>query len=258
MFEYEYRPNDIDTELFLSEIPMSLLKENIKSQFENPLEFKDKDNISTFISKYRYTKDNIDIFEDDERDTLQELRDRFYSFMEEIFMDYLGIGINDFEDLSPDDQDDMIHYTYRFFIMNIKKNFVHLILNTLEKNRSMYDVEDDKKKDVTSLSFKRFVTDNADVYILSNLSEIIDEILADDISVDTFFELCDDPGDPCLETRYVQAKFDEFKITGNFTEMYKEMLDSDFISDIESKVRNKILKKYKKIKKEDIAPAVEE
>ena len=169
-------------------------------------------------------------------------------------MDYLGIGINNFEDMSPDDQDEIVHYTYRFFIMNIKKNFVHLILNTLEKNRDRYDIEDDKKKDVTSLSFKRFVTDNADIYILSNLSDIIQEILEEDINVDMFFDLCDDPGDECLETRYVRAKFDDFTITGNFTESYKEMLDPEFVSDIESKVRNKILKKYKKMKKDIEVP----
>ena len=39
MFDFDYTPNDIDTELFLSEIPLSLLKENIKVQFENPLDY---------------------------------------------------------------------------------------------------------------------------------------------------------------------------------------------------------------------------
>ena len=69
-------------------------------------------------------------------------------------------------------------------------------------------------------------------------------ILSQDIDIDDFFENCDD--DECLETRFVASAFDKMKLTGNFVENYIEMLDDDFKSEIESKVRNKILKKYKK------------
>ena len=242
--EYDYSPNDIDSDRFLSDIPVSLMKENIKAQFKDPLENRKKDHISTFISMFNYSKDNYDVYEDEDLDNTIELKDEFYAYIIELFRIYLGIGFNDFEDLSDDEQNELIHYTYRFFIINIKKNFVCLILNYIEKHRDEY-FDDDKKRDVTTLTFKREVTDPADVYILSNLATIINEILAEDIDVDDFFDNCDD-NDYCLETRFVSKQFDEFRLTGNFVRKYIEMLDKDFISSIESKVRNRILKKYKK------------
>lgn len=242
--EYDYSPNDIDSDRFLSDIPVSLMKENIKAQFKDPLENRKKDHISTFISMFNYSKDNYDVYEDEDLDNTIELKDEFYAYIIELFRIYLGIGFNDFEDLSDDEQNELIHYTYRFFIINIKKNFVCLILNYIEKHRDEY-FDDDKKRDVTTLTFKREVTDPADVYILSNLATIINEILAEDIDVDDFFDNCDD-NDYCLETRFVSKQFDEFRLTGNFVKKYIEMLDKDFISSIESKVRNRILKKYKK------------
>ena len=242
--EYDYSPNDIDSDRFLSDVPVSLMKENIKAQFKDPLENRKKDHISTFISMFNYSKDNYDVYEDEDLDNTIELKDEFYAYIIELFRIYLGIGFNDFDDLSDDEQNELIHYTYRFFIINIKKNFVCLILNYIEKHRDEY-FDDDKKRDVTTLTFKREVTDPADVYILSNLATIINEILAEDIDVDDFFDNCDD-NDYCLETRFVSKQFDEFRLTGNFVKKYIEMLDKDFISSIESKVRNKILKKYKK------------
>ena len=117
-------------------------------------------------------------------------------------------------------------------------------MNYINKNRSSYEIDEDKKKDVTYLSFKREVTDPVDVYILSNLHSIIEDILAEEISVDDFFENCDDEN--CLETQFVSREYDNLEIVGNFVDAYREMIDADFISEIESKIRNKILKKYKK------------
>ena len=89
------------------------------------------------------------------------------------------------------------------------------------------------------------MTDPEDIYILANLGEVIDSILTDDITVDDFLEKFDND-ESCLETRFVTDKFDKFQITGNFVERYVDMLDDDFKLELEIKIRNKILKKYKK------------
>ena len=47
-----------------------------------------------------------------------------------------------------------------------------------------------------------------------------------------------------LETEFVSDKYDLIDITGNFVPQYVNMVDSEFKVEIESKVRNKILKKY--------------
>lgn len=243
-FEFEYTPNEIDSDQFISEVPINLMKENIKAQFNDPLEYRKKDHITPFINMYYFSKENADAYEDEDIDNIQELRDDFYQFIQNMFRKYLKIGFVDFSDMSEEDQDQLIHYTYRFFLMNIKKNFINLIMSYIDKEKDTYDVDEEKHKDVTSLSFRKEISDPVDVYILSNLHSIIEDILQKDISVDDFFENCDDNN--CLETRFVSNKYDNNIITGNFVSSYIDMLDSDFIADIESKIRNKILKKYKK------------
>ena len=246
--ELFYEPNEIDSDVLLSEMPLSLMKENIISQFEDPLEYRKKDHITTFLNMYQYSKENANIYEDEEMDNVIELRDDFYTFMQKLFKDYLNIGFVNFDDKSEEEQDNLIHFVYRFFIMNIKKNFVGYILNWIDDHRDiLMDVDGDKKKDVTSMSFKKEITDPIDIYILSNLSNLIDMILdelVEDVLIDDFFEKCSD--EDCLETRFVSNTFDETDISGNFLEKYVDMLDVDFKSEIESKIRNKILKKYKK------------
>lgn len=256
-FEYEYEPNSIDSDQFLSEVSINLTKENIKAQFRDPLEYRKKDHITPFITKYKFSQDNADAYEDEDMDNVIELRDDFYAFIQRMLRDYLSIGFVDFDDMSNDEQDKLIHLTYRFFLINIKRNFVSLIMNYINKNRDSYeDADDDKRRDVTSLSFKREITDPIDIHIISNLHSIIIDILDEDITVDDFFDNCDNDG--CLETLFVKEKFENFEITGNFVPHYIRMLDDDFISDIETKIRNKILKKYRKVKPQKVEVPPEE
>lgn len=243
----DYQPNDITSDIFLSEIPLSLMKENVLSQFKDPLANKKKDHLTTFITMYQRTKEVLEENDDeDEVDNIVELRDDFYSFVLGLFESFLGLGVDNFEGMSEEDQDDLIHYTYRFFIINIKRNFVSYVLNFLNDNRHRFEVEaQEERNDVTALSLKKYISDEVDLYILSNLSQIIDDILHQDIDVDEFFSNCDTE-DMTLETTFVKSMFDKFILTGNFVPYYIEMLDNDFISEIETKVRNKIVKKYKK------------
>ena len=48
--EFDYTPNEIDSDTFLSEVPIALMKENIIAQFEDPLEHRKRDHITTFIN----------------------------------------------------------------------------------------------------------------------------------------------------------------------------------------------------------------
>lgn len=243
--EFEYAPNEINSDMFISEIPLSLMKENIIAQFNDPLEYRKKDHLTTFITMYDYSKENADAFEDEEMDSVNKLRDDFYSFMLEMFHNYLNIGFPEFDNLSDEEQNNLIHFTYRFFLINIKKNFVTFIYNSIMDNKERFLLDEDEiGKDVTTIALKKEVSDQADISILAKLDNVIDTILGDDIDIDDFFEKCDD--DSCLETRFVSEQFDKFNITGNFIAPYISMIDLDFRSTIESKIRNKILKKYKK------------
>lgn len=254
MEEYQYQPNDIESDQFLSEVPMALMEENIKAQFANPMEYRKKDHITTFLGMYYYSLGEINPEAEDmdaEADNLMMLRDEFYTFMRKIMEQYLGLGFVNFEEKSKSEQDRVIHYTYRFFISNIKKNFVCLIMNYLDRNRKLYtDQEDVKRKDITTLALRKEEVDPTDIYIIANLYSLIQEILAEEIDVDEFLENCDDE-ESFLETRFVKEQFDQFELTGNFVPKYIKMISPDFMSEIETKIRNRILSKYTKAKESE-------
>ena len=74
----------------------------------------------------------------------------------------------------------------------------------------------------------------------------IDIILSDeDVTVEKFLEGSRGE-DANLENEYINEAFDDFKINGNFVMNYFKMATEDFRVEVECKVRNKILKKYRK------------
>lgn len=248
--EFIYEPSDINDEMFLSKVPLEIIEESIQNQFINPWEYRKKDYVQTVITKYVISKDNM---VEDELEDLERLNEDFISFMLRMFDIYLDIGVNDIDILEMDDQHELIHLTYRFFIKNMKKNFVNLIINYINENKSeLYD-DLPKKKDVTSLHFKSEIDNEEDATILSNLSTIVNHILSIDFGVDEFLDLCQGDSNT-LENEFVRKKFEDFTLVGNFIEKYTDMVGEDFKIDLESKIRNRILKKYpirKKVKKEE-------
>lgn len=239
---YEYDPNEIENEIFLSELPLDLFLETIRSQFNEPMEYRKNDYVQSFFNKFYFTKNEMT--EDDEEE-VEELYTKFVSFMESLFKEYLGIGLPTLEDEGEEEQKELIHYVYRYFIMNIRKNFVNFIYNYIEDRKDGICDSIEKKKDVTSLSLKKNVTDENDITILSNLSEVISDILDEEFTIDDFFKYSRTDSTE-LEIDFVNDKYENCEITGNFVPYYIKMIDEDLLVEIECKVRNKILKKYKK------------
>lgn len=250
--EYNYQPTDLEDELFLSEVPIELIQSSIKTQFEEPLEYRKKDYVQSFITKYVFSKENL--LEDDVI-MLDVYRDRFLQFIEQIFYDSLSVGFTNLDDMSEDDQHELIHLTYRFFIKNIKKNFVNVISNYIKENKNEILQNYTKKKDVTALNFKTEIDDDYDILVLSQLGDIIEDIIdtlkqSDDVM--EFLNLCISD-EPVLELEYVMNAYNEMELTGNFIENYLNMIDDEFLSEIQSKIRNRILKKYpKRVRKADL------
>ena len=240
--DYGYNPNEVDSEIFLSDIPLSLMKETIRNQFEEPLEYRKNDYLQTFFNKYEFTKENMT--EDDEEE-VEELYSGFISFMEEIFKEFLGIGIPNLDDMSEEEQEEIIRFIYRYFIIDIRKNFVNVIYNYIKERKEKIAERMDKKKDVTYLSLKKYVDDEDEIVILSNLGEVINDILSEEFTIDEFFKYSRTDKNE-LEIDFVSDRYDTCAITGNFVSHYINMVDEELKMEIECKVRNKILKKYKK------------
>ena len=106
------------------------------------------------------------------------------------------------------------------------------------------------------MAFKAEIDDDDEVSILANLSEVIEDIfeeMKNDFDIDQFFDLCE-AEEPSLELSFVRKAYDSLDLTGNFISKYIDLIvDSYFIIEIQSKVRNKILKKYPHRTKNDDA-----
>lgn len=238
-----YVPGDFADEVFLTDFPIEIIENSISSQFRNPFEFRNRDYIQTFISQYEYSINNCD---ETEMESLEEYHDKFIQFILKLFQSKLGIGIPNIEDKVDSEVHEMIHIVYRFFIMNIKRNFINYIYNYVytrkEEIESSFATE--KRKDVTTNSFKEEIGDEYDILVLTNLPKIVNYVLENILPAYEFLTMCMDER-PCLETTFVMEKFEKYEITGNFSNTYASMMLSvDDKSDVISAIRSRILNKY--------------
>lgn len=234
-----YEPGSMEDDVFLSDVPVSLILESIKEQFEDPTSDIKTDYVSTFIDTWDYSKEECE--DDDELRQLRQIKNNFYREIMKLFRENLNLGFPNFEDLSEDSQDDLIKFTYRYFILHIRKNFSHLVQNYIDQNREEILSICDKKKDVTTLAYKKDIDDPDDLLIITNIPEIVNHITQMDFDVEDFLTLS--MGKHDYECEYVNQAYDDVMITGNFVEPYKNYVDSTFKSELIDKVRTKYFKK---------------
>lgn len=248
LLDYQsYTPNDIDSEMMLSQMPLEILEENISNQFKNPFEYRKMDYMSTFITKYKYTKGQLSLLEgedlEDETNALEALRTEFVSFMAATFESYLDIAFPELSDMNEEDQDEILHFTYRFFIVNVKHNFENVVINYIEKYKKEICEEFPKKKDAFTMSYKKEIDDPDDILILSNLNEIMDYILTRPFTVESFMDLTESD-EPSLEKFMVDEWYDNGLVVGNFIDKYLRSIRKRFRIELECSIRNHILSKY--------------
>lgn len=247
-----YVPEDDESSSFLSDIPISLVKNSLESQFECPLEYRKIDYLQKFFDRYENSKslaDNDDDMSDNDQIYIEEMYDQFMAFLPQLFNNYLRLGFPDIELLDDDDRQELYQMTYKFFIKDIKKNFIALVYHYIENHYQELVDTLPRKKDVTTVNFKIEIENDDDVTILSNLSTIIDTALEQPYSVEEFFDYCQTTSSS-IELEYMINAFNNAQINGNFVQAYIAMIDEDFKFEIETKIRGKILKKYP-IRKKD-------
>ena len=101
-----------------------------------------------------------------------------------------------------------------------------------------------KKKDVTTNTLKNMIDDEAYITIMASISDCITHILEDNkITVDEFMELS--RGDDAnVENDFINEKYDDFNINGNFIEQYAGLIDPMTRTEIEVQVRMKIMQMW--------------
>lgn len=244
MFDTDYTSIPVDSEVLLSDEPSELTKEHIRQQFQHPNNMR-FDYVSTFIETYNYTM--MKITDEDVIGEIESVTDSFIQFMINILVKYYNVGFPTIGDKSTDNQLEMLHMVYRYFVLNMKHNITSYCWNYIKKHRDELFDEFPERKDVLSASLLSDGISVADVALIANLYNIINMILGKECDVDEFLAHSDN-NEPRLETEEMIEYYDQFELVGNFTETYMEQAQSDasFIKEVEAKIRNKILKPYKK------------
>ena len=126
----------------------------------------------------------------------------------------------------------------------MKKNYLTFIFNYIVEHKKELAEVLPKKKDVTTNTLKNMISDEGDVTIMASITECVDIILKDEtISVEDFMRLSRG-NDADLENDFINDKYDDFNINGDFVDKYKELIDPITRTEIETQVRIKMLQKY--------------
>lgn len=238
--------NGFDIERILGDLPIDIIKENIKSQIDDPLVFSMNycDQVYETIDEAIGEIGHIDEY----RYELQEMRDEFNTFLILELDNRFGLGI-DSENLSGYEIEMVGKNAYDFFVVNLKTNITNFLLNYISMNKSElagFFTEEYKRKDVTTTNMKKLTKNKDDVIVLSNIISIIYYILDLELDPEDFMELAVEPGECCGEI--VKECVKDFKISNNFVyKLFNEIKYShndiidEFASEICLELQNNII-----------------
>jgi hypothetical protein len=206
--------NGFDIERILGDLPIDIIKENIKSQINDPLTFMTNhcDQVYETLDEAMDEIGHIDEY----RYELQELRDDFNSFLVLELNEGFGLGI-DVDNLQTYEIEDVGKQSYDFFVVNLRENITNFLKNYICLNKSeLASIFNDeyKRKDVTTNNMKKLTKNKDDVIILSNIISILYHVLDLDLDPEDFMELAVEPGEYSGE--YIKECVRNFKIANNF------------------------------------------
>ena len=206
--------NGFDIERILGDLPIDIIKENIKSQIDDPLTFMTNhcDQVYETLDEAIDEVGHIDEY----REELNEMRDDFNSFLILELDRGFGLGI-DIENLQSYEMEEIGRNVYEFFVVNLRENITNFLKNYICINKSSLAelfTDEYKRKDVTTTNMKRLTKNKDDVVILSNIISVIYHILDLDLDPEDFMEMSIEPGEYSGEA--VKEYVYSFKIANNF------------------------------------------
>ena len=212
------RDNDIinvfDVERVLGDLPIDIIKENIKTQIEDPLTFASNqvDQVYETLEEAMNEFGHID----DYRNEIIELQDDFSLFLVNELNTKFNLGI-DLDSISDYEVHPLVRACYDFFVVYLRDNVTRFLINYIYANKSSLSEifrDEYRRKDVTTSNMKKITKDRDYVVILSNIISIINYILDLDHDPEDFMELSVEPGEYSGEL--VKEAVHSFKIANNF------------------------------------------
>lgn len=208
--------------VFVGDVPFETIKEYITTQFEDYINMEDTtDYVDVFYSQWLDSMNNVstdDQNQDDMFNVLEDIKNEFVSFMEDLFQKRLSISISviDNEDTEEDEIEIALRRLYEFFILNGRTYLKYVITTTVAKNLK-YVIEDDSQFFDT---VKDMLTQFSPFIIAINPTEYIDTVCK------------------MYDAQDVKDLFESGQITGNFLRKYSpklyknEELEVEIIADI--------------------------
>ena len=239
----------------LEELSQELLSESIKYQIQNP--FSSKTNLlQEFIDEYDETAEWLD-GNDEATYTNNNIAMNFYvsviKMIDEKFK--LNIDYTTIESLNVDGLRNLTEGLYTFFIIKYEKNVAKyltgLILDFKDTIIDNLDKDGLDTDSVSYVSYKRKLTNPKDVYIFTEINNVIQQIRTIELSVDDFMEYFNEEK---FEVAVVKYAVDNFIITGEFV---KEFLEPVFGYDVQNDDFDRIISDvlqnlFKKLKLDEI------
>ena len=229
--------NGFDIERILGDLPIDIIKENIKSQIDDPLTFMTNhcDQVYETLDEAMDEIGHVDEY----RYELNEIRDDFNSFLVTELDIRFSLGI-DLDNLQTYEIEDIGKYSYEFFVVDLKRNITNFLMNYICLNKSYLAslfTDEYKRKDVTTSNMKKLTKNKDDVVILANIISVIYHILEVELDPEDFMELAVEPGDYAGEA--VKEYVRNFKIANNFVyNLFNEVkyIHNDIIDEFASEI----------------------
>ena len=239
----------------LEELSQDLLSVSIKYQIQNP--FSSKTNLlQEFIDEYDETAEWLD-GNDEATYTNNNIAMNFYvsviKMIDEKFS--LDIDYTTIESLNVDGLRNLTEGLYTFFIIKYEKNvakyLTRLIMDFKDEiieNLNKSGLDNDS---VSYVSYKRKLKNPKDVYIFTEINNVINQVRTLDITADDFIEFFNEEK---FEVAVVKYAIDNFIITGEFVKSFLEpVFGYDVQNDDFDRIIADVLQNlFKKLKLDDI------
>lgn len=124
--------------VYVGDIPLDVIMEGIENQFNDYINIEDRTNyVDIFYNQlhksYALLNDGTETFQDDLKDILDNIHQKFVDKLVELFNVRLTLSIVEIEDESPDmdEVEYIIRHLYEFFILGARNNFKVVITNDI-------------------------------------------------------------------------------------------------------------------------------
>lgn len=248
---------DTDTYGYLNSATVELMIEYLKEQINSPYDYQSKNYVDDFIGNYNFSKnaimtdyENCEGIETEElNDTLLDLekdRNKFVNVYLDLLYEKLSIGFNDFEERTEDFQNNIMSIVYKYFILNIKRNYKNLCLTYIMEHKEKLAKAYKCSGNITSMIQKRRLSsiDSDYLVILSSLKDIIRDAISAPYDINEFVLATFGFDPPEYDQALIKELIDKDIITGNFVPMYLDLVPSSLLDNIEFNIRYEILNKF--------------